>query len=147
MKFLHLSSMTKRESEDLVGKICRQAWELALKCTNFEIEFKQIKTPKQLRGYWRLVVLATPYLKESYGNIDNKDEASDFIKMLSGFHKEVETKTKKILLPKSLKTASKKDLMKLIEKLLLICEFFEIKDYELKDQEQRDLEQYFNEIK
>jgi len=60
MKFLHLSSMTKRESEDLVGKICRQAWELALKCTNFEIEFKQI-------------------------------------------------------LPKSLKTASKKDLMKLIE--------------------------------
>ena len=65
MKFLHLSSMTKRESEDLVGKICRQAWELALECTSFQVEFKRIKTPKQLRGYWRLVVLATPYLKES----------------------------------------------------------------------------------
>tara|TARA_R110000787_G_C13101594_1_gene412584 strand:- start:44 stop:484 length:441 start_codon:yes stop_codon:yes gene_type:complete len=104
----------------------------------FEIVFRFIsesKTDKQLRSYWRLVGLVLPYLKESCGNIDDKDEASSFIKAQCGYCKEVKTKNGLVMINRSLKVANKKEIMVMIDKLLFICEFYDIKDYELTKQE------------
>jgi len=111
---------------------------------NFAVSFSGDKSGSQLRGYWRLIGLVYPFIEESYG-IKGKEEVSNFIKMQSGFCKEIFTKHRGyISLVKSLKDATKEDLKEMIDKLYFICEFYEIKDYELKPQEQRDMENYFN---
>lgn len=114
------------------------------KGVDFSVSFSSDKSGKQLRGYWRLIGLIQPFIEEDYG-IKGKDEVSDFLKMQCKYYKEVFTKHQGyIILVKSLRDATKEDLMGLIEKIYFICEFYEIKGYELKPQEQRDMESYFN---
>jgi hypothetical protein len=111
---------------------------------DFSVKFDYDKTPKQHRGYFRLVDLLLPYLSKSYGEINNKDDADDFIRIESGYFKVVKTKNKEIVLPISIKTAAKEDLMRLINKAYEACEFYDIKDYELTSAETQALVEYFN---
>lgn len=134
---------------DKQAEISNQIGEHLKAKKDFTVEFKTRKSGKQLRGYWRLIGLVLPYLQESYGKeqISTNKDASNFIKIECGFFSIVKTKSRSVLLPKSLTKATKEELMQMIEKLYFTCEFFEIKDYQLKPQEQRDFEGYFNETK
>ena len=105
----------------------------------FTVVFDYIKTPKQLRYYWRLVDLVLPYLQETH-SLDDKDEVSDFIKTLCGYFKTVKAKGQDVVIPKSLRKASKSEIMTMIDKLMFICEQFKIKDYEITEKEKQDLD-------
>ena len=105
----------------------------------FSIVFDYIKTPKQLRYYWRLVGLVVPYLQETH-SLDDKDEVSDFVKISCNYFKAVKAKGQEVIIPKSLRKASKSQIMAMIEKLIFICEFFKIKDYEITVTEQEYLD-------
>lgn len=106
---------------------------------SFDIEYKyhdENKSPLQLRSYWRLVGLVLPHLKEIYkGEIDNKEDVSSFIKTHCKYCKTITAKNGPVLIEKSLKVASKKELITMIERLLFICEHLELEDYELTKQE------------
>lgn len=104
----------------------------------FTVVFDYIKTPKQLRYYWRLIGLVVPYLQETHG-LDDKDEVSNFIKVSCGYFKSVKTKGQEVVIPKSLRKASKSEIMTMIDKLMFICEHFGIKDYEITEEEQKHL--------
>ena len=107
---------------------------------SFKVSFEQSKTPKQLRAYWRLVGLITPYMTETYkGQINNTEDTSNFVKMQCGFCKEVKAKSGPMLIPKSLKIANIEELREMIEKLLFICRFFDIPNHELTTEEENDL--------
>lgn len=106
---------------------------------DFVVEFKSNKTPKQLRGYWRLVGLIEPYCKEAFGGIFDKEMTSEMVKIRSDFVEKVKIGREKVVLTKSLKNATKEDLMILIEKLYQICAFFELEGYELTPEELRDI--------
>lgn len=116
-----------------------------LACGNdFFVKFGQDKTPKQHRGYWRLIGIILPYLQEAYkGQISNSNDVSDFIKIECGYFKQVQTKTKTVVLAKSLKDATKDNMNEFIEKIYFICEFFKIKDYKLTSEEKRALNDYY----
>lgn len=108
---------------------------------SFKVSFEQSKTPKQLRAYWRLVGLITPYMQETYkGQINNTEDVSNFVKMQCEFYKEVKTRNGNMIIPKSLKIATTTQLKEMIEKLLFMCKFFDIEEYELTSQEEEDLE-------
>lgn len=112
---------------------------------DFSVEYKENKSSKQLRAYWRLVGLVFPFLQQCYkGDISSTEEVSNFLKIECGYFKAVKTKTKEIVLAKSLKEASKQELMMLIDKLLFLCEFFGVKDYELTSDEEKALNEFYN---
>jgi len=141
---INFANKTEREKDKLIGEGYAYLVEAAKQGRNIKIDdVEDGKSVKQLRGYWRLIGLIQPFIEEDYG-IKGKDEVSDLLKMQCKYYKEVFTKHQGyIILVKSLRDATKEDLMTLIEKIYFICEFYEIKDYELKPQEQRDIENYF----
>jgi hypothetical protein len=110
---------------------------------DFYVKFDANKTRKQHNGYWRLISLVYPFLSEDYGEIKSIDDTHEFIKIQAGFFKVIKTKHKEVVIPKSLKEATKIDAMNLIDKLYFICNFYEIKDYELKSQEKIEFEEFF----
>jgi len=139
---LDFSNKTKLQKNALIGEgyfYLQEAAELGK-----SLVISEKKTLKQHRGYFRLIDLLLPYLSKSYGEINNKDDADDFIRIESGYFKVVKTKNKKIVLPRSIKTATKEDLMKLINKAYEACEFYDIKNYELTSAETQALVEYFN---
>lgn len=112
---------------------------------DFTVEYRESKSSKQARAYWRLIDLVFPHLQQCYqGEISSKDDASDFLKIECGYYKVIKTKTKKVILAKSLKEASKEELMALIEKLLFLCEFFGLKNYELTSDEKLAFNEFYN---
>lgn len=130
---------TKQERDKMIGDIYALALEAEKSYREIKIDDgTDKKTPKQHRGYWRLIGVILPFLSKTYPEINSKDDASDFIKMQCNYFKVIKTKHKEIVLPRSLKEASKKDLMEFIEKIYFVCEFYGLKDYELTKQETED---------
>lgn len=147
MKYILAQGRDIEEHKQICNQIYFEAVNTPLSCAKnavFTVE-ELSKTNKQLRGYWRLICLILPYLKEAYkGEISNKNEASDFIKIQCNYCREIKTKTKVIILAKSLKEITKEKMKELIEKIYEVCEFFNIKNYELRPEEERLLMEYFN---
>ena len=108
----------------------------------FEVEFKKLtksKTLSQNAGYWRICTILTPYVKEQYGEICDKDFVSDLAKLGAGYSQKVS----KSVVPKSLTKATKEEMGILIEQLYKMCEFFGMKDYELTPNESKAMKDYF----
>ena len=102
---------------------------------SFSISFTYIKSPKQLRAYWRLIDLVTPYMIQTNPDLENKGDVSDFIKNSCGHSRIVKGKNIEYLKAKSNSSVDKKKLSEMIEFLLVICEFFKVKNYELSNEE------------
>lgn len=102
---------------------------------SFSISFTHMKTPKQLRAYWRLIDLITPFMIENYGEIDSREDVSIFVKLQCNFSKKITHKNGEMIIAKSTSEADKKMLSELIDKLLFMCENIGIKNYELSNEE------------
>ena len=108
---------------------------------SFNVTFSHVKTPKQLRAYWRLIDLVTPFMIENYGEIKEREDVSEFVKFQCNYLRKVKTKTGEIFLVNSVSNADKKELSEMIAKLLFMCEHIGIKNYELNDDEKKYLDE------
>lgn len=141
MKLTFLQS-NKQNWGDLQKQISDQLVKCLAGKQDFEVEFSEVaksKSPKALRGYWRICGLLVPCFQKSHGQIFDKTMVSDLAKISTGYciHR------KGVALPKSLTKITSADISLLIEKLYFMCETFKLKDYELLPDELRDLNNYF----
>lgn len=113
---------------------------LSLK-NSFSVTLSHINTPKQLRTYWRLIDLVTPHMIETNPDLENKKGVSDFVKNSCGHCRIVKGKNIEYIKAKSNSNVDKKKLSEMIKFLLVICEFFKIKNYELNDDEKKYLDE------
>ena len=139
-KRLNFYNANKENWGDLQVAVSELLRECLASKKDFVVEFRENKTPKQLRGYWRLIDLITPYLQDKFGGCFDRDLASEFVKIRTGYVEKVEAKKQVLQVPKSLKNATKQDLNHLIETIYRICNYFDIKDYELTTQEIKEIE-------
>lgn len=107
---------------------------------SFNITFTHIKTPKQLRAYWRLIDLVAPFMIESHGFKD-KDQVSNFVKMQCDYFLNIKTSSGYRQIVYSLSDANKTQLSEMIAKLLFMCEYIGIENYELDDEEKKYLDE------
>ncbi len=125
------------KQQQLSDTLCRF---LPLK-NSFSVTLSHINTPKQLRAYWRLIDLITPFMIENYGEIKEREDVSSFVKFQCNYFRKVKTQTGEILLVNSVADADKKELSEMIAKLLFMCEHIGIKNYELNDDEKKYLDE------
>ncbi len=107
---------------------------------DFFIEFKTEKTAKQLRGFYRICGLLSPYFEESEGTFFDKDMVKEYVKQELNFC----TLVKGRVITKSLTKATRKEMKSLIDRLYEVCEFYELKDYELSGDEKKALNEFYN---
>ena len=124
------------KQQQLSDTLCRF---LPLK-ESFHVTFTHIKTPKQLRAYWRLIDLVTPFMIESHGFKD-KDQVSYFVKMQCDYFLNIKTSSGYRQIVYSLSDANKTQLSEMIAKLLFMCEYIGIENYELNDDEKKYLDE------
>lgn len=108
---------------------------------DFSVQIGDIsRTPKQLRGFYRLCTILVPYFESEYGQFFDKDMVKEIVKQETNYC----TMIKGRIITKSLKQASKKELDLMIKKLYEAGDCYGIKDFELSSYEDKALIEYFN---
>jgi len=124
---------------DLQLQLSKMLQEYLKKDKDFFVEIDINKSPKQLRGYWRLCSILVPHFKDKWGEVFDNQLVSEFVKQRCNYV----VKAQGQILSKSLTVIDMESMNILIEKLYEMCEFFKIKDYELVSEEVRSMEEYF----
>lgn len=98
------------------------------------------KTPKQLRGFYRLCGIVAPAMGESQGVLFDKEMVKEFVKQECNYC----TMCKGRIITKSLTKASREELNMLIERIIEIGESLGIKECKLTSYEQQAFNEYYN---
>lgn len=106
---------------------------------DFSVSFENDKTPKQLRGYYRICGVLAPYMAEFEGVIGTKDLVAAFVEDECNYI--ISLKGKR--LHKSLTDASVKDMKLLIGRLYEMGAAYGAKGYELTSEEKKAMNEYY----
>lgn len=106
---------------------------------DFSVSFENDKTPKQLRGYYRICGILAPYMAEFQGVIGTKDLVAAFVEDECNYI--IPLKGKR--LHKSLTEASVKDMKLLIGRLYEMGAAYGAKGYELTSEEKKAMNEYY----
>jgi hypothetical protein len=109
----------------------------------FELTISEIninKTYQQLRGFHRLIDILVPYFNEWDGQEWSSDDVKSYIKKRHGFSKSM----KGIDVVRSCKGATKKEMMGLIQEVIMFASELDIPDVLLKESEARDLDKFYD---
>jgi len=109
---------------------------------DFVVEIKSDKTSKQLRGFYRICGILSPYMAEAEGIFFDKDMVKEYVKQECNYCVVVRGK----MITKSISKATKEEMRILIDKLYELGSFFAAKDYKLTSHEVKALIEYYNKI-
>lgn len=137
---INFNTTHKASWGDLQSKVSEGLCSFLKKEKDFFVNIDYERSPKQLKGYWRLCGLLAPYLQSEYQEIFSKEMVSDLVKSSCSYT----MKAGKQEIVKSLKSVTKEEMGFFIEKLYQICEYYKVQDYELLPSEVREMEQFFN---
>jgi hypothetical protein len=106
---------------------------------DFFVSFGNDKTPKQLRGFYRICNIIAPYMAESEGTFFDKDMVKQFVKQECNFCCLVKGRS----ITKSLVFADREKMTAMIKRLYELGEFYEAKDFKLTSAEKQSLVEYY----
>jgi hypothetical protein len=110
---------------------------------DFTVRFDHDKTPKQLRGYYRICGVLAPHMLEFEGVLGTKDLVAAFVEDECNYITPLKGKR----LHKSLTEASVKDMKLLIERLYEMGAAYGATGYELTSEEKKAMNDYYKLIK
>ena len=138
MKFFFFQS-NKQNWGDLKAKVSEILVHHLGSKKDFSVSFENDKTPKQLRGYYRICEILAPYMAEFQGVIGTKDLVAAFVEDECNYI--IPLKGKR--LHKSLTEASVKDMKLLIGRLYEMGAAYGAKGYELTSEEKKAMNEYY----